>query len=212
MTARLPFDRKKPRDDEVLQGTVSEQRFASADGRFAVLLVRREAVDEEVSVVGDVAGLSAGEDARFRGRWEEHQKFGKRFRAVGWTPVLPTTHAGMQRFLGSGLIQGIGPRLAQRLVERFGERTLDVISTQSAKLREIPGIGKKRAEAISEAVRTRRADAENLSFLASLGVGPSLSRRLLEKYKERTVTVLREDPYLAAEEVRGVGFRTADGI
>ncbi|HBQ14491.1 MAG TPA: ATP-dependent RecD-like DNA helicase, partial [Myxococcales bacterium] len=96
--------------------------------------------------------------------------------------------------------------------ERFGERTLDVISTQSAKLREIPGIGKKRAEAISEAVRTRRADAENLSFLASLGVGPSLSRRLLEKYKERTVTVLREDPYLAAEEVRGVGFRTADGI
>ncbi|MEC7520605.1 MAG: ATP-dependent RecD-like DNA helicase [Myxococcota bacterium] len=212
MTRPLPFDRRKPRDDEVLQGTVVEQRFASADGRFAVLLVRREAVDEEVSVVGDVAGLTEGEDARFRGRWEEHAKFGKRFRAVGWTPVLPTTHAGLQRFLGSGLIPGVGPRLAQRLVERFGDRTLDVISTQSARLREISGIGKKRAEAIAEAVRTRRADAENLSFLASLGVGPSLSRRLLEKYKDRTVHVLREDPYLAAEEVRGVGFRTADSI
>src|SRR5690606_32169354 len=125
-----------------------------------------------------------------------------------WTPVLPTSAAGLRRFLGSGIVPGVGPAIAERLVEKFGTRTLDVISEKSARLREIPGIGKKRAQAISEAVRARRADAENLSFLHSLGIGPSLSRRLLKKYGPRTVDVLRQDPYLAAEEVSGVGFLT----
>src|SRR5690606_8222662 len=132
----------------------------SADGRFAVLQVARQANGEEITVIGDVAGLAPGEDVRFRGRWDEHERFGRRFRAVGWTPVLPTTAKGVERFLGSGLIPGIGKELANRLVDRFGERTLDVITTQSAKLREVPGIGKRRAEAIADAVRARRSEAE----------------------------------------------------
>ena len=212
MTEALPFAPRTPPDDHVVQGTVREQRWASADGRFAVLRVAREAANEDITVIGDVGGLSPGEDARFRGRWEEHATYGRRFRAEGWTPVLPTTKAGLTRFLGSGLVPGVGPAIAERLVAAFGDRTLDVISAQSARLREVPGIGKKRAEAISEAIRTRRKDAENLAFLHSLGVGPALSRKLLKTYGDRTVHVLREDPYLAAEEVRGVGFRTADRI
>ncbi|MFK7992383.1 MAG: ATP-dependent RecD-like DNA helicase [Sandaracinaceae bacterium] len=211
MTEALPFS-ARTRDDAVVQGTVRDVRYQSADGRFAVLTVQREAADEAVGIVGDVGGLSVGEDARFRGRWEEHPKFGRRFRAAGWTPVLPSSEAGLRRFLGSGLIPGVGPALAERLVKRFGNRALDIISEQSAKLREVPGIGKKRAESIRDAVRSRRADAENLSFLHSLGIGPALSRKLLRKYGPRTVVVLREDPYLAAEEVRGVGFLTADRI
>jgi len=205
---------ERPRKDDslVLQGTVREQRWASADGRFAVLEIELEAKDEAVIVIGDVGGLSEGEDARFRGRWQEHPKYGRRFRAAGWTPVMPSTQHGMTRFLGSGLIPGVGPALAERLVGRFGERTLDVITTQSARLREVPGIGKKRAGAIAEAVRSRRAEAEQLTFLHSLGLGPALSRKLLRKYEDRTVDVLRQDPYLAAEEIRGVGFRTADRI
>lgn len=214
MTDSLPFARAGARGGEevVVQGTVSDQRFASADGRFAVLRVDREAADESITIIGDVAGLSLGEDARFRGRWEEHPKFGRRFRALGWTPVMPSTKDGMARFLGSGLVPGVGPALAQRLVGAFGERTLDVITGQSARLREVPGIGKKRAGAISDAVRERRVEAEQLTFLHSLGLGPALSRKLLRKYGERTVPLLREDPYLAAEEIRGVGFRTADRI
>ncbi|MCB9591841.1 MAG: ATP-dependent RecD-like DNA helicase [Sandaracinaceae bacterium] len=196
----------------VVQGTVAEQRWASADGRFAVIRVELEARSESITVIGDVAGLAEGEDARFRGAWEEHAKYGARFRAVGWTPVLPTTRAGLARFLGSGLIPGVGPALAERLVGTFGDRTLDVITQQSARLREVQGIGAKRAGAIAEAVRARRADAEQLTFLHSLGIGPALSRKLLRKYEGRTVEVLREDPYLAAEEVRGIGFRTADQI
>ncbi|HJL18522.1 MAG TPA: ATP-dependent RecD-like DNA helicase [Sandaracinaceae bacterium LLY-WYZ-13_1] len=212
MTEALPLSRGAPRDDQVVQGTIAEVRFASDDGRFAVLKVQREAADEEITVIGDVGGLSPGEDARFRGRWEEHRKYGRRFRAVGWTPVLPSTRDGLTRFLGSGLVPGVGPALAKRLVGKFGDRTLDVITDQSVRLREIRGIGEKRAEAIADAVRSRRADAENLSYLHSLGIGPALSRKLLKKYGPRTVRVLREDPYLAAEEVRGVGFRTADSI
>ena len=156
MTEALPLAARRDGDDQVLQGTVVEQRFASDDGRFAVLRVEREAADEEVTVVGDVAGLSPGEDARFRGRWEEHRVYGRRFRAVGWTPVLPTSRAGLTRFLGSGLIPGVGPQLAERLVQRFGDRTLDVVTDQSVRLREIRGIGKALAEAIAEAVRKGR--------------------------------------------------------
>lgn len=211
-TQPLPFEAKRERDDEVVQGTVRDVRFASADGRFAVLTVERQNNGEEISVIGDVASLAPGEDVRFRGRWEEHATFGARFRAAGWTPVLPTTKSGLERFLGSGLIPGIGKELAKRLVGEFGDRTLDVITTQSARLREVPGIGKRRAEAIAEAVRARRSEAENLTFLHSLGLGPALSRKLLKKYGPRTVQVLKEDPYLAAEEVRGIGFRTADQI
>lgn len=211
MTGALPFD-PRPRDDEVVQGTVRGVRFASPDGRFAVLVIERQATGEDAAVVGDVAGLAPGEDVRFRGRWEEHPAYGTRFRALGWTPVLPTTSSGVERFLGSGLIPGIGKGLAKRLVREFGDRTLDVISTQSARLREVPGIGRRRADAISEAVRSRRSDAENLTFLHSLGLGPALSRKLLKKYGARTVQVLKDDPYLAAEEVSGIGFRTADQI
>ena len=211
MTEALPFGGRK-RTEQVLTGTVSDVRYTSPDGGFAVIEVRPEGKDDPTPVVGDVAGLSIGEGARFRGRWEEHKQYGRRFRALGWTPVLPTTPKGMTRFLGSGVVPGVGPALAERLVERFGDRTLDVIATQSARLREVDGIGKKRAEAIADAVRTRRADAESLSFLHALGVGPALSRRLLKKYGPRTVHVLREDPYLAAEEVRGISFRTADQI
>ncbi len=215
MTEPLPLPsptRPGGGDTSVVQGTVEERRWASADGRFAVIRVRREANHETITVIGDVGGLSEGEDARFRGRWEEHAKFGRRFRALGWTPVMPSTKAGMARFLSSGLIPGVGRALAERLVGTFGERTLDVITEQSVRLREVQGIGKKRAKAIAEAVRSRRAEAEQLTFLHSLGLGPALSRKLLRKYEDRTVSVLREDPYLAAEELRGIGFRTADRI
>lgn len=212
MTEALPFGPPPGRREEVVQGTVEEVRFASADGRFTVLRVRREADGESVIVVGDLTGLTAGEEARFRGRWEEHKVYGTRLRAEGFTPVLPTTRHGLVRFLGSGVVPGVGAALAERLVDRFGEQTLDVISHQSARLREVSGIGKKRAESIAEAVRSRRADAESMSFLHAVGLGPALARKLLKSYGPRTVQVLREDPYLAAEEVTGIGFRTADAI
>ncbi|MDQ3034501.1 MAG: ATP-dependent RecD-like DNA helicase [Myxococcota bacterium] len=200
------------RDEIVLVAVVEEERFRSGDGSFAVLRVKRESDGEVVTVIGDVAGLAPGETARFRGRFDEHPVHGRRFRAAGYAPVMPTTSKGVARFLGSGLVPGVGAALAKRLVARFGDRTLDVIATQSARLTEVGGIGKKKATAISEAVRARRADAEGLAFLHGLGLGPSLAKKVLGKYGPRTPQQIREDPYRAAEEIPGIGFATADRI
>jgi exodeoxyribonuclease V alpha subunit len=114
--------------------------------------------------------------------------------------------------LGSGLIPGIGPALAARLVERFGADTLDVIATQSARLREVPGIGKQRAESIAKAVRARRIEAETMSFLHALGMGPATAREIVRKYGADAPRIVRDDPYIVAEQIRGIGFRTADRI
>lgn len=198
--------------DQVLVAIVEEERFRSADGSFAVLRARRETDGEQVIVVGDVAGLAAGELARFRGRFEEHAVYGRRFRSEAYTPVMPTTAKGVARFLGSGLVPGVGTALAERLVARFGDRTLDVIATQSGRLTEVSGIGRKKATKIAEAVRARRADAEGLAFLHGLGLGPALAKKVLGKYGARTAQQLRDDPYRAAEEIAGIGFATADRI
>lgn len=200
------------RDEVVLAAVIEEERFRSADGSFGVLRARRENSDEIVTVIGDVAGLAPGETVRFRGRFEEHAVHGRRFRAVAWTPVMPTTSKGVARFLGSGLIPGVGQAIAEKIVARFGERTLDVIASQSARLQEVGGIGKKKAQAIAEAVKARRADAEGLAFLHGLGLGPSVAKKILSKYGTRTPQQLREDPYRAAEEISGIGFATADRI
>jgi exodeoxyribonuclease V alpha subunit len=131
---------------------------------------------------------------------------------VSFTPTIPSTERGMIRYLGSGLIPGIGPALAARLVERFGPETLDVIATQSARLREVSGIGKQRAESIAKAVRQRRVEAETMSFLHALGMGPATAREIVRKYGADAPRIVRDDPYIVAEQIRGIGFRTADRI
>jgi len=198
--------------DQALQVTVDEVIFQSGDGRFSVLGATSERDATRVVLVGDLGAVAPGETLLARGRFERHAQYGTRFQVESFTPVTPQTRDGIKRYLGSGLVSGIGPALAERLVQRFGDRTLEVITTQSARLREVSGIGPQRANAIADAVRSRAAEAEALSYLQSLGLGPALSRRLRKQYGQDTVRVLRDDPYLVAEEVAGVGFRTADRI
>jgi exodeoxyribonuclease V alpha subunit len=206
-------DEPAPQRDEIaLVGTVEGKHWQSPDGRFAVLTVRREHGDELVSVVGEVAELSPGETVRFDGRFEEHPVYGRRFRALAWRRELPHSTQGLIRFLGSGRIPGVGKALAERLVARFGDRTLDVITAQTERLREVPGIGKKKAAAIAEAVRAQRSEAETLAFLHGLGLGPALAKKVVSKYGSRAAQQLREDPYRVAQEISGIGFATADRI
>jgi exodeoxyribonuclease V alpha subunit len=198
--------------DEALSVTVDDVIFQSEDGRFSVLDATAERDARRVVLVGDLGVVARGETLQVRGRFERHAQYGVRFQVESFTPVTPQTRDGIKRYLGSGLVEGIGPALADRLVQKFGDRTLEVITTQSGRLREVSGIGPRRATAIAEAVRSRAAEAEALSYLQSLGLGPALSKRLRRQYGADTVRVLREDPYLVAEEVAGVGFRTADRI
>jgi exodeoxyribonuclease V alpha subunit len=198
--------------EQVVQLTVEDVVFRSDDGGFAVIRGLREPDGGALTAVGDLGQVAIGETLRLRGRPTTHAVHGTRFQVSAFTPILPSSRAGVARYLGSGLVPGVGPALAERLVARFGEQTLDVIATQSARLREVSGIGARRAKDIAEAVRGRRDEAEAMSFLHALGLGPALARRLLKRYGDRTAQVLREDPYLVAEEVRGIGFRTADRI
>lgn len=210
-----PRDLFADAEDAGLESFVAEveaHRFVARDGTFAVVQARREPRGTPVVLIGDLASTRIGEKARFRGRAERHAVHGERFRVHSFVPLLPSTQEGLARFLGGGLVRGVGPRLAERLVARFGERTLDVISRESARLKEVPGLGGKRGEALAAAVRERRGEAESLSFLQGLGLGPALSRKLYARFGPRTAAQLREDPYRAAEEVPGIGFLTADRI
>ena len=218
LRVRLPAALDSPsnvwpnRDEEVLEAAVEEVVFRSDDGRFAVVRLESDRAGSPRTAVGDLGEIAPGEHLRMVGRWTEHAVYGPRFRVTSFTPTIPTTSQGITRYLGSGLIPGIGPALAGRLVERFGNETLDVIATQSSRLREVPGIGRQRASSIAEAVRQRRAEAETMSFLHGLGMGPAAARDIVRKYGNEAPRVVRDDPYLVAEQVRGIGFRTADGI
>ncbi|MBW2162593.1 MAG: hypothetical protein JRH14_21985, partial [Deltaproteobacteria bacterium] len=186
--------------EEVLEGVVEDVLFRSDDGRFAVIrLSPGESAELSPShtAVGDLGQIAPGENVRLVGRWTQHAVYGARFRVTSFTPTIPSTEQGMIRYLGSGLIPGIGPALAARLVERFGPETLDVIATQSGRLREVSGIGKQRGESIAKAVRQRRVEAETMSFLHALGMGPATAREIVR---------------IVAEQIRGIGFRTADRI
>ena len=200
------------RREETVQGTVESVVYQNREGSFSVVRIIRESDGKELAVIGDLGNVSPGETLRLRGRYTEHAVHGKRFQVHSFTPVLPTSREGVARYLGSGLVPGIGKGLAERLVQQFGENALEVIATQSAKLRAVPGIGKQRAQAISQAVRERRDETELMAYLHSLGLGPSLARRIRKRYGESAVRVIREDPYLVAEQVPGIGFKTADGI
>lgn len=205
-------DHARSRSNEQFVAHVTEVIFRSEDQRFAVLRVEREVDRREVVVVGAISSLDVGEVARFEGRSEQHASHGDRFRVESYVPHLPTTRRGVARLLGSGIVPGVGKDLANRIVAQFGEATIDVISRESARLRDVPGIGKRKAEAIASALRSRRHEAESLAFLHGLGLGPALARRVREKYGSDCVEVVKRDPYLAAEEVAGIGFRTADRI
>jgi exodeoxyribonuclease V alpha subunit len=195
-----------------LSVTVDEVVYRSADQRFAVLRATPESSQNGVVLVGALGDIAPGEALLVRGRMEHHASYGERLVVTSYAPVTPQTSEGIRRYLGSGLVPGIGPAIADRIVQKFGDRTLEVIATQSSRLREVSGIGTRRAGAIAEAVRARAADAEVLSYLHGLGLGPALSQRIRKRYGNDTVRVVRDDPYLVAEEVRGVGFLTADRI
>ena len=208
MTEPLPFS-TRPSE---LKGQVETIVYRSADERFAVLRLKESNKGEVVTAVGPLCTVAEGEALRLYGRWATHAKHGARFLVERFSAIPPATREGLVKYLGSGLIPGIGPSVAARIVNRFGDRTLDVISTQSARLREVKGVGKARAMAIADAVRTRREEAESLAYLHGRGIGPALARAIYSRYKERTLHTLERDPYQVAEEIPGVGFRTADRL
>jgi exodeoxyribonuclease V alpha subunit len=191
---------------EVLEGTL---RSFLVDGAIA----RLEAPGRgEVKIIGTLTGLAPGERVRVEGEWEQHRKYGPQFRVHSATPIVPQTADGVQRYLGSGRVPGIGQEIARRIVEKFGAAALDVIEKEPHRLREVEGLGKKRIAAIRESMTSHRAVREVMVFLQGHGVSPAFAARIQKKYGDEAIQVVRANPYRLARDVSGIGFIKADEI
>jgi len=191
-------------------------RFTHEDDAWSVVAVRvaegYAGAGGEVTAVGNLVGVQPGEHLRLTGRWRDHPRWGRQLEVESCLPVAPSTVAGMERYLGSGLVKGIGPELASRIVGRFGTATFDILDHHPGRLSQVEGIGPVRVARIREAWTRQRGIREVMVFLQGHGISPALAARIWKRYGARSPAVLRENPYVLAEEVAGIAFPTADAI
>lgn len=199
-------------DSETIAGLVERVTFHNEENGFAVLRVKVRGKRDLVTVIGHAAVISAGEFVQASGEWTNDRQHGQQFRARFLKSMPPTTIEGIEKYLGSGMIRGIGPVYAKRLVKAFGEAVFDIIEAEPDRLREVTGIGPKRAEKIIAGWAEQRVIREIMIFLHSNGVGTSRAVRIYKTYGADAVQLISEDPYRLARDIRGIGFRTADAI
>ncbi|MCK2238629.1 MULTISPECIES: ATP-dependent RecD-like DNA helicase [unclassified Crossiella] len=203
----------EPFKHAVLEGVLERITFANEDTGYTVARVDTgRGANDLLTVVGALLGAQPGESLRMRGRWGSHTQYGKQFHVEDYTTVLPATIQGIRRYLGSGLIKGIGPVLADRIVTHFGVDALDVIEQTPQRLIEVPKLGPKRTKLIAAAWEEQKAIKEVMIFLQGVGVSTSLAVRIYKQYAEKSIDVVRTEPYRLATDVWGIGFRTADTI
>jgi len=197
---------------EVLAGSIERVTFHNGSNGFCVLRIKARGHRELVTVVGHAAEISAGEWVTVSGVWVNAREHGQQFKAAFLRSSPPTTAEGIEKYLGSGMIRGIGPIYACKLVEAFGAEVFEVIEQAPERLREVPGIGKVRAGRIAQAWADQKVVREIMVFLHSHGVGTARAVRIFKTYGNDAVQVMAENPYRLARDIRGIGFRTADAI
>ena len=195
---------------EQVEASVLGTIYRNEENGYSVVTVRSGR--HEVTVVGTLPELTPGEQAVFTGEWVEHPQYGRQLKCVGCLLQKPTTLLGIERYLGSGLIRGVGPSTAKQIVRYFGEETLTVLSEHPERLQEVPKMGKKRWMQIAESYREQQGAREAMVFLQSYGIPATLSVKISKLYGDRTPAVIRENPYRLCEDLEGVGFLTADRI
>jgi len=197
--------------EDSLSGEVVTITFRNADTGYSVMRVRVPTLRDPVTVVG-VSLAREGEVVDVRGRWKVHPQFGRQIEASAVAVRRPTSAAAIERYLASGVVPGIGPALAKRIVGHFGEDTFRVFEEEPERVSAIPGIGPKRAEEIARVWRESQAERQVMLFLAGHGITGALALRILRKYGAATIGVVEQQPYRLAKEIRGIGFTTADAI
>src|ERR1700752_1815000 len=195
---------------EVLAGLVDRETFHNSENGFCVLRVKARGQRDLITVIGHAAMLSAGEFGQSSWAWGNDRTHGVQFRASFLKATAPTTVEGIEKYLGSGMIRGIGPVYAKKLVRAFGEAVFDVIQQEPSRLREVTGIGPKRAERIVAGWAEQKIIREIMLFLHSNSVGTSRAVRIYKTYGADAVQLISENPYRLARDIRGIGFRTAD--
>src|ERR1700752_5273817 len=197
---------------EVLAGLGDRVTFHNSENGFCVLRVKARGQRDPITVIGHAAMVSAGEFVQASGSWINDRTHGVQFRASFLKATAPTTIEGIEKYLGSGMIRGIGPVYAKKLVRAFGEAVFEVIAEEPDRLREVSGIGPKRALRSIAGWAEQQVIREIMLFLHSNGVGTSRAVRIYKTYGAEAVQLISENPYRLARDIRGIGFRTADQI
>ncbi|MBO1417620.1 ATP-dependent RecD-like DNA helicase [Streptomyces sp. FH025] len=213
MAKQAQSGQQAPRQLAEVEGVLERITYANEETGYTVARVDTgRGGNDLLTVVGALLGAQVGESLRLHGRWGSHPQYGRQFTVENYTTVLPATIQGIQRYLGSGLIKGIGPRFAERIVERFGVDTLEVIENEPGRLIEVPGLGPKRTKKIAAAWEEQKAIKEVMVFLQGVGVSTSLAVRIYKQYGDSSIGVVKNEPYKLAADVWGIGFLTADRI
>jgi exodeoxyribonuclease V alpha subunit len=195
-----------------LEGILERVTYVNEESAWSVVKLAVPGKKDLVTVVGNLLGIQPGENLRLRGRWGVDRKYGEQFRADSYVTVRPATLVGIEKYLGSGLVRGIGRVMAKRLVERFGLSTLEVIDGASERLREVEGIGPVRSARIAQAWVEQRQIRDVMVFLQAHGVSTTYAIKIYKHYRERSIAVVKENPYRLALDIFGIGFKTADRI
>ena len=198
--------------EEVLAGFVERVTFRNPENGFCVLRTKARGHRELVTVVGYAAMVSAGEWITASGEWVNDRTHGQQFKARFLRTSAPSSVEGMEKYLGSGMVRGIGPVYAGKLVRTFGDKVFDVIEAEPERLRKVHGIGRVRAGHITDAWAEKKAVREIMVFLHGHGVGTARAVRIFKTYGADAAEVMSENPYRLARDIRGIGFKTADTI
>ena len=195
---------------EKLNGVVERITFHNLDNGYCVLKVQARGHRELITVIGHTSQLVAGEFFEATGEWVSDRNHGPQFKAEELRTTPPHTISGIAKYLGSGLVKGIGPKYAQKIVEVFGDKTLDVIDQSPTFLTQVKGIGPKRIERIREGWHEQKQVRSIMVFLQSYGIGTARAVRIYKTYGESAIEQVRTNPYRLSTDIWGVGFRTAD--
>jgi exodeoxyribonuclease V alpha subunit len=208
----LPLEPRAAGSDTTLEGVLDRVVFSNEENAWSVVRLTVLGRQDPVTAVGNLLGIQPGESLRLTGAWIDDPKYGRQFKVASYTTLAPATVAGIRKYLGSGLIRGIGKVMAGRLVDAFGKETLDVIENRPERLREVDGIGAGRSLAIRTAFLEQRDIRDVMVFLQSHGVSTQYAIRIYKTYGPSAVDLVRENPYRLAIDIHGIGFKSADKI
>ena len=195
---------------EKLEGMVSDIVFKNEENGYTIAYLANE--NDEITIVGCMPTLSVGESIEVEGKWVNHKTYGSQFEVNSFMPITPSSLEGIYVYLSSGMIHGIGEKMAKRIVDKFGVDTLDIIQNTPERLTEVEGIGMKKVKQIQESYEENRELRNIIIKLSPYGITPNYCLRIYKKYKEKAIDIINKNPYRLAEDVRGIGFKIADEI
>ncbi len=202
----------QPRMHEYLQGQIERITYSNEENGYTIARVKVYGNPELVTVVGNLMSPMAGEIIKMKGEWSNHPKYGEQFKIVSYETLTPASVHGIEKYLGSGLIKGVGPVMAKRIVKKFGTETLEIIEKSIEKLAEVEGIGDKRIDMIKTAWAVQKEIREVMVFLQGHGVSSGYATKIFKQYGSKSIEIVKDNPYRLATDIFGIGFITADKI